>query len=197
MTDSDALTPGLPAAQLAARLTARLRAVDERVRRAWERLSPAMRNRPRSDGGWSAEQILEHITIANEAYLRTLRTPIDTVSRTAPREAPWRPSLAGRLLARSLTGSFKLPAPGPARPGPSARPEVLHALLATHAAVRDALAATQHADWSSVRITSPLSRLVTMNIGDFFVVLTVHAERHAGQLERLVDEILLDPDVPR
>ncbi|MCU0636098.1 MAG: DinB family protein [Gemmatimonadaceae bacterium] len=191
MTASVALPPGLPARELAARIDSGLRALDARILTAWERLTPAQRSQPRADGGWSAEQLLEHLTIANSAYLATMRRGVPAT--LAPSEAPWTPSVAGRLLAWSLRGSFKLPAPGPARPGPQARPAVLEALTGTHAEVRNLLARTRHADWSAVRLVSPLSSLVHMNLGDVFVVLLVHGERHTGQLERLVDQITGGP----
>lgn len=40
-------------------------------------------------------------------------------------------------------------------------------------------------DWRGVRMRSPVTRLVRMNLGDALTVLVVQAERHAAQIERV------------
>jgi hypothetical protein len=40
-------------------------------------------------------------------------------------------------------------------------------------------------DWRRVRMRSPVAPLLRMNLGDALTVLVVHAERHAGQIERV------------
>jgi hypothetical protein len=40
-------------------------------------------------------------------------------------------------------------------------------------------------EWRRLRIASPLSRLIRLNLGDCFMVGVAHARRHLGQIERI------------
>src|SRR6185503_9957881 len=62
------------------------------------------------EGGWSAGQVFEHLCVANDSYLVGLRRVLGTVSATSRGDVAdrvWRPSFAGRLLARSMDSPRK------------------------------------------------------------------------------------------
>jgi hypothetical protein len=40
-------------------------------------------------------------------------------------------------------------------------------------------------DWRSIRISSPVNRLVRLNLGDAYVVLVIHTQRHLNQVARI------------
>ena len=40
-------------------------------------------------------------------------------------------------------------------------------------------------DWRRLHVRSPVVPLLRFNLGDAFLMLVVHAERHAGQMERV------------
>jgi hypothetical protein len=44
-------------------------------------------------------------------------------------------------------------------------------------------------DWRRLRMRSPVMPLLRFNLGDAFLMLLVHAERHAGQMERVAAEL--------
>jgi hypothetical protein len=142
-------------------------------------------------GGWTVDQVLEHLCIANTAYLRRLRPLIaqGDGAATGDPSVTWRASLAGRLLLWSLQRPAPLPAPGAARPGTTARPDVLDALGALHAEFAALVTATRHRPWRAVRFRSPLADVVRMNLGDAFLVNLVHGRRHAAQIARIVDAV--------
>lgn len=159
-------------------ITARVRTLTAGMNDAQLRWTPP-------DGGWSVGQVLEHLCIADDMYLERMRALV--ARPDAPRAAPdaeWRPTLAGRFLVRALERPRKLPAPRmwtPLAPRPgvaaayAARLDELLALLDRGAAL----------DWRRVRTSSPVSRLIRLNLGDCFTLLAVHGRRHLGQMERV------------
>jgi hypothetical protein len=166
-----------------------LQAVSARYDRAMAALPAALHDTLRPDGGWSANQILEHLCLANGAYLRAMKKQVVLPATTAASVPRWTPTLAGRFLVWALTGERKLPAPSRAKPGPTARPDVLRVMQATTDDMRDFLQRADGHDLSRLRFTSPLASFLSMNVGDSGVVVLRHLERHARQLERLVAEL--------
>lgn len=149
--------------------------------------------RPRT-GGWSIGQLLEHLVVSHDSYLNRMRGLI--YARDAAHgengTADWEPSLAGWVLVASLRSKRKLPAPKQYVVGPEARAGVLNAFLDRQQTVITFLRAAAALDWTKVRLSSPIARWIRLNLGDAFMVLTVHAQRHIKQMERLRDL----PDFP-
>jgi hypothetical protein len=139
------------------------------------------------DGGWSVGLILEHLCLGAESYLGSAQKA--AVSPTAPRggpEAKWQPSLGGQFLLTALRSPVKLPAPPALRPLKEARPAVRAEFLRYHAEVSKLLESTIGLEWKKISVPSPASRLLSMNLGDAFVILVKHAQRHLAQMERVL-----------
>ncbi|MDX2182799.1 MAG: DinB family protein [Gemmatimonadaceae bacterium] len=163
--------------------------VDHRLQTAWDGASAAQRDTRRRDGGWSLREVLEHIALTNEGYLVPMTQLADALVRSPRVAAPWRATFVGKWLVRSLEMTIKMPAPRTIRPGPSPRPQVLEAVIETHHAVCTLVKRTAETDWGSVRMVSPFSRLVRPNFGDAVLAVLRHSERHASQIEALLQEL--------
>ncbi len=166
------------------------RAVIDRIRTAAAPMSAAaLLQRPRS-GGWSVAEVLEHLTISAESYLDRLRPIVERgTGPTASPDATWKPTLMGGLLVGSFRSARKMRAPRIYRPGPTPRPQVLEEFVKRQEELRRLVNEAARFDWRSVHFRSPAIPLIRMNLGDAFTVLVVHAERHAGQIERVKTRI--------
>ncbi len=173
-------------AEMARELSAALSAVDTRLTRATSSVAPAMRDQRRADGGWSVNEILEHIALANDAYLPPLRRLVAEMTASPRPPEPWQGKLFAGWLAKSLTMTLKLPAPKSIVPGPVPRVNVLQAVTTTHDDIRTMMHRCSQMDWTAGHMVSPLAALLKLNFGDACVVVLRHSERHADQLERLV-----------
>ena len=142
------------------------------------------------EGGWSAGQVFEHLCVANDSYLVPLRrllgseSPSGSMARGV--EAAWRPSLAGRFLVRSMESPRKLPAPKMWRPAPAPRPDVIAEFLQRQRVIEALIERSRSVEWRRVRLASPVSGLIRMNVGDAFTILVRHAERHFRQIDRVL-----------
>jgi hypothetical protein len=164
-------------------------AVDARLRHSWDSVSSELRHAPRSDGGWSMCEVLEHMALTNEGYLLPMTGLADALAKSPRTGVPWRPTFVGKWLVRSLEMTIPLPSPRTIRPGPLPRIDVLGAVAATHHSVCTLVQRVADTDWRSARMVSPYSRLVRPNFGDAVLAVLRHSERHAAQVDSLVREL--------
>lgn len=135
-------------------------------------------------GGWSAAELFEHLLLSGEQYEQRMR-PALAAGRSTGGDAEWRPTIAGRLIVAGLTGRRRLPAPRVFRPGPAPRVDVAPALLQHFGTLAGLLELSAPNDWRRTTIRSPVTRLLRFNMGDAFLTLVTHAERHLAQLDRI------------
>jgi hypothetical protein len=167
-------------------LRAANRAVIDRIRGAVSGLSPEALARRPAAGGWSIAEVLEHLIVSADSYLEAVRALVQPKSNPQSNEnTMWKPSLMGGLLVWSFRSPRKLRAPKMYRLGLSPRPRALEEFVMRQEDVGRLLTEAGAIDWRGVRMRSPVTPLVRMNLGDAFTVLVSHAERHAGQIERV------------
>jgi hypothetical protein len=147
------------------------------------------------DGGWSVAQVLEHLVISNTLYFGPMQSLIQEADATDGPVRPWKPSFMGGLLIRALvpTAQRRIRTSRKLEPGPDVGPDVVNRFLGTMRELTDLLWNAQGIDMRKLRMTSPVSPLVRrLNLGDAFVILVVHCQRHMLQIERVV----ASPDFP-
>jgi len=176
---SAALRPAF--AEQAARATALLALSEEQLR--W---------RP-PGGGWSVGQVLEHLVLTHEPYLARLRAALeDGVARAAAgRSRPWRPTLLGGLVTRSMAAPRKVKTRPKFDPGPDVGPGAADRFIETVRAIDELVQVADGADLC-VRFTSPVMPIVRPNLGDALRLLAVHGNRHLDQIDR----VMAEPDFP-
>ncbi|MGH7752943.1 MAG: DinB family protein [Gemmatimonadales bacterium] len=142
---------------------------------------------PPPTGGWSIRQIFEHLCIANDSYISSMDRLLADAKPNAgkARLATWRPTVMGNFLVRSFRSPRRMPAPKMYRPGPSARAAVIDAFLERQDLLTNLLDRAADVVWQELRMRSPVTSLIRLNLGDGFTILVVHAERHFEQIERI------------
>jgi hypothetical protein len=172
-------------------LLAANRAVIDRIRNSVSGVTAdALARRP-PDGGWSIAEVLEHLIISADSYLDPVGRLIqDKAGAAAGANAMWKPSFMGGLLTQSLRNPRKLPTARAYKPGPSPRARVLEEFIQRQEAVGRLVAQAGGMDWQHISMRSPVMPLLRMNLGDALTILVVHAERHAGQIERVKEKTL-------
>ncbi|HJR66651.1 MAG TPA: DinB family protein [Gemmatimonadaceae bacterium] len=166
------------------------RAVIARIREAVTGVDPAVMVRQPPAGGWSVAEVLEHLIVSADSYLTIVKSLVERNGRIgANGDALWKPTLAGGLLVWSFRSPRKLPAPGSYKPGRSPRPRVLEEFLQRQEHVGRLITESAGLDWRRVKMRSPVAPILRMNLGDALTILVTHAERHAGQIERVLGAV--------
>jgi len=163
-------------------------AVIRRIRDTVSSVAPDTMTRRPSSGGWSIAEVLEHLIISADSYLDLVRRSIrENTGARADAAGTWKPSIMGGMLTESLRNPRKLPAPGMYKPGPTPRAGALNEFLRRQEEVGRLIVDAGDLDWRRVRMRSPVLPIIRMNLGDALTILVVHAERHAAQIERVVE----------
>jgi len=162
------------------------RETDARVELLVRPLSDSQLGWHPTDGGWSIADVLEHLCVVYDSYDSLLGPRIDAPDvRRAEEDGPWSPTLAGAMLVRSFASDRKLPAPKIFRPAPEPRPNVLDEFLAREQQLLERLARARTVDLRRVKLASPVTSLIRINLGDALGILVQHARRHFGQMARV------------
>ena len=94
-----------------------LRAINARAEQIPRTVSQAELDWQPPDGGWSVSQVFDHLCVVNDSYLKVLYELVpDSRASFGAANTDWKPSLVGRLLARSMESKRKLPTPKIWRP---------------------------------------------------------------------------------
>ena len=170
-------------------LRTRTHALRDRIAGITRPLDPEQLLRRPPDGGWSVGHVLEHLRVTSELYEPPLRALLrDARPDAAAPLREWKPTLLGGFMARTFEKPAKLPTPKSMVPAATPRGGVLEAFLAHLDTQGRLLDDASGLDWRRLRMASPAVPipLKVFNLGDVFVILVAHAERHTRQMERVV-----------
>ena len=165
-----------------------LAALRTRVAQTVLPLTPAVRSRTPASGGWSVDQIIEHLAITNALYAASMRSAMASAHGASSGNGEWTPSWIGGMLRNSVAPSAqrKLKSPRRSKPGPQPSPLVLERFVE---GIDELVALAEQAealDLKRVRFASPLLGIIRLNLGDGFAICVAHVERHANQIARTI-----------
>jgi hypothetical protein len=172
-------------------LQTRTLALRDRIAALARPLDPERLVRRPAAGGWSVGHVLEHLCVTSELYEPGIRALLreNRPDAGAPLRE-WKPTTVGRLTVRMFERPIRMRAPKRMAPASTPRGGVVERFLGHLDVQRGLLDESAGFDWRRLRMRSPAVPLpFRFNLGDVFSILVVHAERHAGQMERVAAEL--------
>ena len=167
-------------------LSRTVRETDHRVEALARPLTDGQLRWHPADGGWSIADVLEHLCVVHDSYDGPIGRVMNTTSALrANDDSPWSATLVGRMLVRSFASARKMPAPKLFRPAPDPRPDVLDEFLERERNLLRELERARNVDLRRMKLASPITRLIRLNLGDAFGALVYHARRHLAQMMRV------------
>ncbi|HTQ81350.1 MAG TPA: DinB family protein [Thermoanaerobaculia bacterium] len=139
-------------------------------------------------GSWGIAACFDHLRVIGDLYYGRTRQAIEeTRARKLTRTGDWRPTWFGRnfIAAAGPQVKVRLRAIRMFRPSPQPPAESWRAFLAQQETLYGLLTDADGLDLRTVRIGSPLTRLVTLRLGECLTMLVGHEERHLAQAERV------------
>lgn len=137
------------------------------------------------DGGWSIARLFEHLVIAQTLYRDAIRARLERAPVPGTEGAVWRPSLMGRLLVASMEPGQPRRRRAPAKLVPlEVRADVVDRFQQSVVDLSELVQRSERVDWKRTRLSSPVRKVVRLNLGDAHLVPLVHAMRHLDQVRR-------------
>lgn len=142
-------------------------------------------------GRWSIAQCLEHLVVSWQCYHPVLTTAIRSARERAQGSAgasAYRPTwLGARFVAsmRDTTGARRFRAPRIFQPAARPAPGAAERLLATQQELRACIEQAAGLELTRVKLRSPVTALVRLNLGEALELQVVHIARHLAQARRV------------
>lgn len=148
---------------------------------------------------WNTAEIIGHLLATNEVYYERLKPLIETAlaqgGNRPPRQQKHKSGFVGGLLRSFVdpAATKKVKTFRSFEPREMATDEQHRLYLDTNEKLLQLLEQADGLNTRKLKIASPVSGLLRINLGDAFSILPAHAERHLNQAARLHEH----PDFPR
>jgi hypothetical protein len=144
---------------------------------------------------WSVSQCLEHLVLTSEVYRPRLVTALGTNGAAPRSERPVRPGVfGGWLIALAGPGAkHRLPCPRALAPCPQPDDGALGRFVTCQ---RQWIALIEQADGldlNRITVESPVSRMLTLSLGEALALVTGHGRRHLEQARRIRGDAAFPP----
>lgn len=137
---------------------------------------------------WSAAQLLDHLIVANAGYIPQLRDALARLRAEGKRgSGPFKVGFLAAAFVKSVSpGSRSMSAPERYRPTDTPTDDLPRRFLEQQEAIDRLLVEADGLDLRALKVTSPANRLVKVRVGEAFLVIVRHEERHLLQLQRIL-----------
>lgn len=163
----------------------------------WQMLPPEVLARVSDSyphGAWSAAQCLEHLNIYGRYYLPAIEKAIEKAKRNGSHAANdfssgWLGDYFAKLMRPKPGGQLKSKMKAPKNAVPSAAPDpraMLAEFIDQQEKMLQLLTASATVNLNQIRIPISIAPWLRLKLGDTFLFVTAHIERHILQAERMM-----------
>ena len=140
---------------------------------------------------WSVAQCFDHLVTANEAYFPIFEKVLSGEKKSTFWESlPWLPAFWGKMLIKSLDpeSTRKMKAPKIFYPSSSrVDSSIIRRFIDQQDQVIRYLKATEDLDLEKIKISSPVTSLITYSLMDAYRIIITHEKRHLLQAMRVTE----------
>jgi hypothetical protein len=182
----------MPTAQLLESLYQQTEQFLQKAVGEWQMLPPETLAAKPSPEQWSAAQCLEHLNIYGRYYLPAIEKAIQEAKRKGKSSAEtfhpgWLGDYFAKLMRPNPGGKLKSKMKAPKNAVPSARPDpraTLAEFIDQQEKMLQLLTLAAGVDLNKIRVPISIAPWIRLKLGDTFLFLTAHIERHLLQAER-------------
>lgn len=150
----------------------------------------ALNIRP-STGWWSVGQIAEHLVVTHRLYFDEMEEAVAKSPKRASADAEHRPTFFGKFLVKNVGPGANSPAPRIFWPSEHPPVDIMATLKSDHQRLMDMINRSADLDLNAVKMPSPVSKLIKMNLGDSLLMHAIHGERH---IQQMLELLAVQPD---
>ena len=161
----------------------------ERVRELFAGMGPDELNWKPDNKTWSVGECLHHIWITNNKYLANLDKVIREGKRKEKGNEEYKSSWIGTRFIEMVgpTGGQNTPVPKALMPEAGKTPrDVVQMVMDQMEAFNEFIDESAGTDLRRTKMASPVSPILRLPLGDVFIALQGHNERHINQASKLI-----------
>ena len=140
-------------------------------------------------GHWSIAECLDHLTVTNREMMKHIKEALtDARSRGLTSRGPFRYGMIGNMIVRSMEppAKMKFKAPKIFKPRSRQSPEVVtRDFFAVQDEILKLIREANGLNLARVKITSPVTKLIKLSLGQAFGLIATHERRHLWQARQV------------
>ena len=164
-------------------------AITDETRAGFGELTAPQLNWKPSPEQWSVAQCFEHLVTANEAFFPIFEKVLSGAKKNTFWESlPWLPAFWGKMLIKAVApeSNRKLKAPKIFHPSSSGvDAAIIRRFIDQQNQVIKYMKATEDFDLEKIKISSPVTNLITYSLMDAYRIIINHEKRHLLQAMRV------------
>jgi hypothetical protein len=189
VTSNDEARTGEPLVSDLQEYQRQIEAINADARDLLAGLSEAQINWCVAAGQWSIAECLDHLTVTNRELLERIKGALaDAWSRGLTSRGPFRYGMIGNMIVRSMEppAKMKIKAPKIFKPRSSQSPEVVtRDFFAVQDEILKLIREANGLNLARVKITSPVTKLIKLSLGQAFGLIATHERRHLWQARQV------------
>lgn len=161
-----------------------MRQIIEEVDDMRRQLTPEQLHWRPAEDQWSIAQIFEHLVLTDRPSVE----PLSVLIANAPRGAsPWKPTIMGRLILMAVEPATRRKTRAKKGFLPAQRPagDVIAEYVSVRKRLLELLLQSERVNLNAARTSFPIRTPFRYNLGDAFMILVRHTQRHLLQISRI------------
>ena len=163
----------------------------ERALKTFSHLSEKQFNWKQNPETWSVGECISHLVNSNRLYLSKIESILSSNSSTQAKDFSYKQSFIGKMIARGIdpvnirkTKTFKVFYPDASEISRS----IIKDYTGSSEEFIELVNKLHQIDLKKVKLSSPVNKLLRMNLGDPLIIIPMHDERHLNQAERVMNQ---------
>lgn len=162
----------------------------ERATSTFSHLSEKQINWKPSPDSWSIAECISHLINSNALYLSKIESILTSNSSGSEKDFYYKQSFVGKMIVKGVdpvnvrkSKTFKVFYPDAS----DIRKSIIDDYSASSKKFIELADKLRHLDLKRIKLSSPVNKLLRMNLGDPLIIIPKHDERHLNQAERVMN----------
>ncbi len=163
----------------------------ERAKKSFTHLSVSQLNWKSHPDSWSVGECLSHLVNSDGLYLIKIENIINSLPTGSEKDFPYKQSFMGKLIVRGVdpsnvkkTKTFKVFFPASS----SIQKNIIDEYISSSKNFIELNQKMLSFDLRKYKLSSPVNKLIRLNLGDPLIIIPKHDERHLNQAERVMSQ---------
>ena len=161
----------------------------ERAIKSFSYLSENQFNLKLNPDSWSVGECISHLVISNNLYLNKIEKILNSYPSSQEKEFPYKQSFFGKLIAKGVdpayvrkSKTFKVFFPVASE----IHKDIIDDYVKPSKKFIELAGRMRNLDLKRIKLSSPVDKLIRLNLGDALIIIPKHDERHLNQAEKVM-----------
>ena len=160
-----------------------------RTSKTFSHLSEIQFNWKSNPESWSVGECISHLVISNNLYLNKIEKILSSYPSSQEKDFPYKQSFFGKLIAKGVdpayvrkSKTFKVFFPN----ANEIHKDIIDEYVKSSKKFIELAGRMRNLGLKKIKLSSPVNKLIRLNLGDALIIIPKHDERHLNQAEKVM-----------